>query len=85
MEEVVDLISASTLMTDPMSVIFLDIDRFKAIHDTHGDDAGDDVLRRFARVISSGIRSSGQQLYSAKVCGRDRVHAHEPGHALALP
>ncbi len=34
----------------------LDIDYFKAINDTHGHDAGDDVLRDFALRIKRSIR-----------------------------
>ena len=52
------LMSTSSLLADPMAVIFIDIDHFKSINDTHGHDAGDDVLRKFANVIASGIRSS---------------------------
>jgi diguanylate cyclase (GGDEF)-like protein len=52
------LMSTSSLLTDPMAVIFIDIDHFKCINDTHGHDVGDDVLRKFANVIASGIRSS---------------------------
>lgn len=52
------LMSTSSLLADPMAVIFIDIDHFKCINDTHGHDVGDDVLRKFANVVASGIRSS---------------------------
>ena len=41
----------------PISVFILDIDYFKAINDTHGHDAGDDVLREFALRIRKSIRN----------------------------
>jgi two-component system cell cycle response regulator len=40
----------------PLTVLILDIDYFKAINDTHGHDAGDDVLREFAIRIRKSIR-----------------------------
>ena len=41
----------------PIAVLVLDIDFFKAINDTHGHDAGDDVLREFALRIRKAIRN----------------------------
>ena len=40
----------------PLTVLVLDIDYFKSINDTHGHDAGDDVLREFAIRIRKSIR-----------------------------
>jgi two-component system cell cycle response regulator len=40
----------------PLTLLVLDIDYFKAINDTYGHDAGDDVLREFATRIRKSIR-----------------------------
>src|SRR5215510_6654662 len=40
----------------PLSLLVLDIDFFKSINDTHGHDAGDDVLREFATRLRKSIR-----------------------------
>ncbi len=42
----------------PLSIALLDIDRFKSINDTHGHDVGDDVIRHFARIMISVLRTS---------------------------
>jgi diguanylate cyclase (GGDEF)-like protein/PAS domain S-box-containing protein len=42
----------------PLSVVMLDIDHFKTFNDTWGHDAGDHVLKEFAAILRSAIRSS---------------------------
>jgi two-component system cell cycle response regulator len=40
----------------PLSILVTDIDHFKSVNDTHGHDAGDEVLREFADRLRSCIR-----------------------------
>lgn len=42
----------------PLSICITDIDRFKAINDTYGHDAGDDVLRELANRVRSSVRGA---------------------------
>lgn len=40
----------------PLSLIMLDVDKFKDYNDTYGHPSGDEVLRRVARIIESCVR-----------------------------
>jgi two-component system cell cycle response regulator len=40
----------------PISFLVMDIDFFKSVNDTHGHDAGDEVLREFASRIAANVR-----------------------------
>src|SRR5713226_8338746 len=50
------LVEQAAARGKPLTVLVLDIDYFKSINDTHGHDAGDDVLREFALRIRRSIR-----------------------------
>jgi two-component system cell cycle response regulator len=53
---VTTLVEQATTRGKPLSVLVLDIDYFKAVNDTHGHDAGDDVLREFSLRLKKSIR-----------------------------
>lgn len=43
---------------EPMALLMLDIDHFKAINDTHGHAKGDEVLQGMARICTGALRGS---------------------------
>jgi two-component system cell cycle response regulator len=50
------LVEQATTRVKPLSALVLDIDYFKSINDTHGHDAGDDVLREFSMRVRKSVR-----------------------------
>ena len=58
-EEILSLeIQKSNQTHHPLSIIMLDIDRFKEINDTYGHKVGDMVLEEFATISKENIRST---------------------------
>jgi len=76
----------------PLSVVFIDIDRFKAINDTLGHDTGDRVLREVALFLLRNIREAdyvfrwgGDEFVILISCPEDEAlrRARELQHAFA--
>jgi diguanylate cyclase (GGDEF)-like protein/PAS domain S-box-containing protein len=69
-------------------VLFIDIDHFKRINDTHGHKTGDKVLQMVARTLQNGVRASdivsrwGGEEFIAVVPHADKKHLHTLSHKL---
>jgi diguanylate cyclase (GGDEF)-like protein len=54
-----EALAANAASGSSLCVTMIDIDRFKAINDTHGHDAGDEVLRHFASACREKLGKQG--------------------------
>jgi diguanylate cyclase (GGDEF)-like protein len=54
----------------PCAVLFLDMDGFKLVNDTHGHEEGDELLRQFSGRILNGIRETDM---AARLAGDEFV------------
>ena len=51
-----DTLMKNAVPSKPISFLVIDIDYFKAVNDTYGHEAGDEVLREFAGRVSANVR-----------------------------
>ena len=59
-------------LNEPFSLVMCDLDRFKTVNDTHGHQAGDVVLKQFAKILRGEIREI------------DRARLNVDGGAISL-
>jgi len=74
-ERVTDALAGKPLAS---AMLLVDIDHFKAINDTYGHDAGDQVLRRVANILTSSVR----QLDNVARIGGEEFAVFLPGISL---
>ena len=56
METLPDAMERSARSGKPCALLFLDMDGFKAVNDTHGHEEGDELLRQFGSRIAEAVR-----------------------------
>ena len=55
-ERLNEMYEHSSRLSEPMSCVMCDIDKFKSVNDTYGHQAGDAVLRQFAKILQGEAR-----------------------------
>ena len=58
LEASVNIINIAQRDKNNMSILMLDIDKFKNINDTYGHDVGDNVIVVFANILKNNVRKS---------------------------
>jgi two-component system cell cycle response regulator len=82
------LVAEAREAAEPMALLMIDLDRFKAINDAYGHAAGDAVLREFAARLREALRGAdlaarlGGEEFCAALRGADREAALQVAERL---
>jgi diguanylate cyclase (GGDEF)-like protein/PAS domain S-box-containing protein len=81
-------ISTAHRTQQPMALLYLDLDRFKAFNDTLGHDAGDELLVEVTRRLQQGLAAEailariGGDEFAVLLPNADTLQASQTAHAL---
>lgn len=56
MESLPEAMARAARSAMPAALLFIDMDGFKAVNDTHGHEEGDELLRQFGARLAAGVR-----------------------------
>ncbi|HMA22907.1 MAG TPA: diguanylate cyclase [Gemmatimonadaceae bacterium] len=55
-ERIDEMFEHARRLNEPFACVMCDLDRFKSVNDTYGHQAGDAVLKQFARILRNEVR-----------------------------
>jgi len=55
-ERIEEMFEHAKRLSEPFSCVMCDLDRFKSVNDTYGHQAGDAVLKQFAKILRNEVR-----------------------------
>jgi len=85
-ERLGEMFEHSKRLAEPFSCVMCDLDRFKSVNDTYGHQAGDAVLKQFARILRDEVREIdrvGRHGGNVDPGNRERLCARHDAAALA--
>src|SRR5260221_457472 len=55
-DRIEEMFAHAQRLKEPFAVVMCDLDKFKSVNDTHGHQAGDEVLKQFAAILKDEAR-----------------------------
>jgi two-component system, cell cycle response regulator len=98
-ERLQEMFEHARRLGEPFACVMCDLDRFKSVNDEHGHQAGDAVLKQFARILREEVREidragryGGEEfmlllpgtVLDAAVTFAERVRKHVEGHTFTF-
>src|SRR5690606_14847432 len=89
LEALPEAMSRARRVDRPCALLFLDMDGFKAVNDSHGHEQGDELLRQFGARLLQGVRKTdmvarlaGDEFVVVLEMLADAAHAEESARKL---